>query len=136
MGDCVFCKIIEGEIPSARVWEDENFLAFLSIRPINPGHTLVIPKKHSSYLFDMEDKDLGQLMIACKLIARAIKKAFNPQTGKVGVMVAGGEVPHVHIHLIPMNNEGDLTFARQKFDVPFSEIEENAKKIKAALSGN
>lgn len=133
MDQCIFCEIVKGEIPAAKVWEDEDFLAFLSIRHINPGHTLVIPKKHVLYLFEMEDKEIGELMIKCKPIAQAIRQAFNPKTGKVGVMVAGGEVPHVHIHLIPMDHEGDLTFARQKLNVPFSEIEQNAQKIKKLL---
>lgn len=134
MEDCVFCKIINGEIPAAKVWEDENYIAFLSIAPINPGHTLIIPKKHTDYIFDLSDKDLGELMIVCKPIAFAIKKAFNPKLGRVGIMVAGGEVPHVHIHLIPMNHEGDLTFDRQKPNTPAEEIKRNTEKIKENLS--
>lgn len=134
MEDCIFEKIINGEIPAAKVWEDENFLAFLTIAPINPGHTLVIPKKHIEYFFDLENKDLADLMVACKPIAQAIKKAFNPATGKVGVMVAGSGVPHIHVHLIPMNNEHDLTFERAKHDIPFEELKQNAEKIKEALA--
>lgn len=132
MEDCVFDKIIKGEVPSYKVYEDGEFLAFLSIRPINPGHTLVIPKKHISYLFDMEDEALSRLMIAGKKVARTLKKAFNPQTGKVGVMVAGGEVPHVHIHLIPMDHETDLTFERQRSDVSPEEFMKVLEKIKTA----
>lgn len=133
MEDCVFCKIIRGEIPAEKVWEDENYLAFMSIAPINPGHTLVIPKKHTDYIFDLNDKDLEELMVMSKPIAIAIKKAFNPKTGRVGVMVAGDGVHHVHIHLIPMDNERDLTFDRQKPNTHAEEIEANAQKIKEAL---
>lgn len=133
MNSCVFCQIISGLLPAAKVWENDKFLAFLSVAPINPGHTLVIPKKHMEYIFDMEDKDLGELFIVCKPIANAIQKAFQPKTGRVGIMVAGGEVPHVHIHLIPMDSEGDLTFARAKPGTPFEELQKNAEKIKQSL---
>lgn len=114
MDACIFCKIVKGEIPSAKVWENNEHLAFLSIAPIMPGHTLVIPKKHSDYLFDMDDEALGKLIKASKPVAIKLKIAMNPKTGKIGVMVAGLEVPHTHIHLIPMNSEGDLTFAKAK----------------------
>lgn len=133
MDFCIFDQIIEGKIPATKVWEDENFLAFLTTKPINPGHTLVIPKKHTEYIFDLSDQELAALIVACKPIAQAIKKAFNPKTGKVGVMVAGSGVPHAHIHLIPMDTETDLTFERAK-DASAEELEENAKKIKANLS--
>lgn len=133
MEDCIFCKIIKGEIPAAKVWEDKDHIAFLSTAPINPGHTLLIPKKHVSYIFNMEDEDLKKLLVAAKPIAKALEKAFSPVTGKVGVMVAGGEIAHVHVHLIPMDKESDLTFAREKHDVPFSEIEKNAEKIRHFL---
>ncbi|OGE72074.1 hypothetical protein A2617_02830 [Candidatus Daviesbacteria bacterium RIFOXYD1_FULL_41_10] len=129
MDNCVFCKIIRGEIPSAKVFEDEDFLAFLTINPINPGHTLVIPKKHISYVFDMEDSELGKFLMVCKPIAKALEKAFNPKTGKIGIMVAGLEVPHAHIHLIPMESEGDLNFANAKSVSP-DELSQNAEKIK------
>ncbi|KKS64611.1 hypothetical protein A3A14_00230 [Candidatus Daviesbacteria bacterium RIFCSPLOWO2_01_FULL_43_38] len=134
MEDCIFCKIIRGEVPSFKVWEDENFLAFLSIEPINPGHTLVIPKKHIDYVFDMEESQLGELFVVCKPIAEALKKVFNPLSGKIGIMVAGQEVPHVHISLIPINNEGDLTFERAK-QATSENLQENAGKIKAELAG-
>lgn len=112
--DCVFCKIVKGEIPSFKVSEDENYLAFLSIAPMKPGHTLVIPKKHSEYLFDMDDPELGEVMRFSKPVAEILKNKLQPKTGKIGVMVAGLEVPHTHIHLIPMDSEGDLTFANAK----------------------
>lgn len=133
MENCVFCKIIKAEIPSSKVWENKEFLAFLSIAPINPGHTLVIPKKHIDYIFDLDDGLLGQLFIMCKPIAQAIKKAFDPKTGKVGIMVAGGEIAHAHIHLIPMDSEKDLSFDRSKAGVPISEIQKAAEKIRIQL---
>ncbi len=114
MDNCLFCKIIKGEIPSFKVAEDNDFLAFLSIAPINPGHTLVIPKKHSEYIFDTDDSILKRILIFAKPVAKNLEKALNPKTGKIGIMVAGLEVPHTHIHLIPMDQEGDLTFAKAK----------------------
>ncbi|MDD2823193.1 MAG: HIT family protein [Candidatus Daviesbacteria bacterium] len=133
MDDCIFDKIIKGEVPAEKVWENENFLAFLSIAPINPGHTLVIPKQHIDYFFDMDDKILGEIMVVCKPIAKAIKKAFNPKLGRIGVMISGSGVPHVHVHLIPMNDEKDLTFERQKPDTSKEELKENAEKIRENL---
>ena len=124
MDSCIFCKIVKGEIPSFKVWEDDNNYAFLSIAPIKPGHTLVIPKKHSEYLFDMEDAELAELVRFSKPVANKLKNALNPKTGKVGVMVAGLEVAHTHIHLIPMDSEGDLTFANAK-----SESQEELKEV-------
>lgn len=118
MENCIFCKIIAGDIPSLKVWEDKNHLAFLSIAPIMPGHTLVIPKKHSDYVFDMEDEPLAELIKATKPVAKKLKTAMNPKTGKIGIMVAGLEVPHTHVHLIPMDSEGDLTFAKAKPATP------------------
>lgn len=130
MGECVFDKIIQGEIPSYKVYEDDEHLAFLTIHPINPGHTLVIPKKHIPYIFDMEDEELGKLMAVCKKVARMLEKAFNPKSGKIGIMVAGEEVSHVHIHLIPFDSGSDLTFARQRTDVAPEEFEEVINIIK------
>lgn len=112
MENCIFCKIIKGDLPSYKVWEDEEHLAFLSIFPIKTGHTLVIPKKHVDYAFDLEDQDLAKLIIASKKVSELLRKAFKPTTNKVGVMIAGLQVPHAHIHLIPMDNEGELTFAK------------------------
>lgn len=112
MDDCIFCKIVNGSIPSFKVYENENFLAFLSIAPIKPGHTLVIPKKHSEYLFDMEEAALSGLMAASKPVAKILQEKLQPKTGKIGVMVAGLEVAHTHLHLIPMDEEGDLNFEK------------------------
>lgn len=132
MDNCVFCKIIKGEIPYNKIWEDENFLASLSIDPIKPGHALVIPKKHTDYIFDLDDDELGKFMVACKPVARALKQVFHPKTGKVGIMVEGLGVLHAHIHLIPMDTEHDLNFDNAK-RASSEELEQNAEKIKSAL---
>jgi histidine triad (HIT) family protein len=126
----IFAKILSGEIPSHKILENEKYFAFLDIRPVNPGHTLVIPKKEVDYIFDMEDDLLGGLMVFAKKVAKAIGKAFPCQ--KVGVMVAGLEVPHTHIHLIPINAVNDLNFARAKNASP-DELAEAARRIRAAL---
>ena len=108
MEDCIFCKIIEGKIPNYTVWEDDNHLAFLTIQPVKPGHTLVIPKKHQPYLFELPDNEMGPLFVAVKKVSKILEKTFKPKTGKLGVLVAGQQVPHIHIHLIPMDDEQDL----------------------------
>lgn len=130
MENCIFCKIVKGEVPAATVWEDDKYLSFLTISPINPGHTLVIPKRHIPYFFDLADQEIGEIMVTSKKIAQAMRKALHPKSGKIGVMVAGGEVAHAHIHLIPMDHESDLDFKRQKPDTPFDKIKANAEKIK------
>lgn len=129
MENCIFCKIINNKISSFKILENEEFLAFLSISPINPGHTLVIPKKHTDYFFDLEDQILNKILIFSKPIAVALKNAFNPQTGRIGIMIAGMGVPHAHVHLIPIDQEGDLNFARSKHNVSQEELLENQKKI-------
>ena len=108
----LFTRIIDGEIPCHKICEDENYLAFLDIRPINPGHSLVIPKKEIDYLFDVDDALLGGMMVFAKRIAHAIKKEVECQ--RIGIMVAGLEVPHAHIHLIPIFEIPDLNFANAK----------------------
>lgn len=126
----IFTKILSGEILAHKILENEKYLAFLDIRPVNPGHTLVIPKQEVDYIFDLEDELLKGLMVFAKKVARAIKSAVPCQ--KVGVMVAGIEVPHAHIHLIPINSVGDLNFARAKA-MPQEELGAIASKIRAAL---
>jgi len=108
----LFTRIVRGEIPAHKILENDQYLAFLDLRPVNPGHTLVIPKQEIDYIFDMEDELLKGLMVFTKKVARAIGKAFPCK--KVGIMVAGIEVPHAHVHLIPINSVGDLSFARAK----------------------
>lgn len=132
MDECVFCKIVAGEIPAYKIWEDDDFLAFLSNKPIKKGHTLIIPKKHLPDLFEMEDDHLSKLMIASKPLARALKKSLKPKTGKIGIMVAGLEVPHTHIHLISMDSEGDLDFSKAK-DVTNEELKDISSQIQRSL---
>jgi histidine triad (HIT) family protein len=131
MDNCIFCKIVKGELPSYKVWEDEDHLAFLSIMPIKEGHTLVIPKKHEDYIFDLEDQNLEKLIIASKKVSQILKKAFKPKLNKIGVIVYGADIPHTHIHLAPMDKSGELNFAKQK---PASEesLQKVLAKIKAA----
>lgn len=114
MSECIFCQIVNKEIPSFTIFENEQFLAFLSIAPINPGHTLIIPKKHSGYFFEMDDELLAKILLFAKPVSEALVKALKPNTGKIGMMVAGLQVPHSHLHLIPMDGEGDLTFSRAR----------------------
>lgn len=104
----IFSKIVAGEIPCYKVAEDENFFAFLDINPIGWGHTLVIPKKETDYIFDLNDKELGDMIIFAKKVAKGIQKAIPCK--KVGMAVLGLEVPHAHIHLVPLKNEGDMDF--------------------------
>ena len=123
----LFTKIIQGEIPCHKIMEDDHHLAFLDIRPLNPGHTLVIPKKETNYIFDLDDQALGNLMNFAKKAAVKIKKVMPCQ--RIGVMVAGLEVPHTHIHLIPINRIADLNFALAK-TVSNDELADVAKKIR------
>ena len=123
----IFSKIVAGEIPSYKVAEDENYYAFLDINPLAKGHTLVIPKKEVDYLFDLDDDTLAGLTIFAKKIAHKIKE----QTGcvKVAMVVLGLEVPHTHIHLIPMNSEKDVDFSAEKLKLSPEEFAEIAAKI-------
>ena len=125
----IFTKIINGEISCHKIMEDANYLAFLDIRPINTGHALVIPKKETDYIFDMDDKSLGGMMAFAKKVAAKIKKVVACK--KVGVMVAGLEVAHAHIHLVPIHNVLDLNFANAKAAKP-EDLAKTAEKIRAA----
>lgn len=107
----IFSRIIAGEIPCYKIAEDDRFFAFLDINPVNWGHTLVVPKKEVDYIFDMEDEELSAFNIFAKRVAKAIKKAIPCR--KVGVTVIGLEVPHAHIHLVPMKAEGDMNFSKK-----------------------
>ena len=127
----VFTKILAGEIPAHKILENDEYLAFLDIRPINPGHTLVIPKKEIDYIFDIEDELLKGLVVFAKKAAKAIGKTIPCK--KVGVMVAGLEVPHAHIHLIPIiESLTELNFARAKA-MPQEELTAIAAKMRANL---
>lgn len=127
----LFSKIVSGEIPSYKIAEDENYFAFLDINPLAIGHTLVIPKIEVNYIFDVEDELLAGMMIFSKRIAKAIDKVCDCK--RVGVAVIGLEVPHAHIHLIPINNIQDIDFSQPKLKLSVSELENMAEKIKAAL---
>ncbi len=123
----IFTKIVNGEIPAYKVAEDENYFAFLDISPVVKGHTLVIPKKEVDYLFDLDDVTYAGLQMFAKKVAKGLKKAIPCQ--KVGVLVLGLEVPHAHIHLVPMQNEGDLlNFSDKKKFTP-EEFQEITKLI-------
>ena len=123
----IFSRIINGEIPCYKVAENDKFFAFLDINPLVKGHTLVIPKKEVDYIFDIEDNDLGEMMIFAKQIAKKIKDVIP--CVKVGVAVIGLEVPHAHIHLVPMQKEGDLDFKRPKLQLSQEEFVELQKKL-------
>ena len=123
----LFTKIIKGEIPSYNVAEDDNYYAFLDINPLKKGHTLVIPKIEDDYIFNLDDKTLAGLMLFAKKVALAQKKAIPCQ--RIGVAVLGMEVPHVHIHLVPLDNEKDLNFSNPKLKLSDEEMSEIAKKI-------
>jgi histidine triad (HIT) family protein len=126
----IFSKIISGEIPCYKVAEDENFLAFLDIQPLRKGHVLVIPKIGVDYIFDMEDDQLGKMMAFSKTVAHKIKAVFPCR--KVGVTVIGLEVPHAHIHLIPINGIQDMNFAQEKLVLDAEELKEIAVAIEQA----
>lgn len=106
MSDCLFCKIVAGTIPAHKVWEDESHLAFLTIGPIREGHTLVIPKAHAAYLFDLDDASYHSLLTASKTVAKRLKEVFD--VPRVGVAVEGFAVDHVHIHLVPLTAGNQL----------------------------
>lgn len=108
----IFTKIVNGEIPSYKVAEDDKYYAFLDINPLQKGHTLVIPKKETDYIFDLSDEDLSGLMVFAKKVACAIDRAVPCQ--RVGVAVLGLDVPHAHIHLVPLNSGDDLNFSNPK----------------------
>lgn len=112
--DCAFCKIITGSVPCFKIWEDADNLAFLNIQPIKTGHTLVIPRKHYEYLFELDDEQYQSLALATKTVAGILKKAFSPKSGKIGQIVYGMDIAHVHIHLSPIDQSGDLSFSHQR----------------------
>ena len=125
----IFSKIIKGDIPSYKVAEDDNFYAFLDINPVAKGHTLVVPKKEIDYIFDQTDADLAAHTLFAKRVAAAIKKAIPCK--RVGVEVMGLEVPHAHIHLIPLNEEGDMDFRKEHLKLSADEMQDICKKIAA-----
>lgn len=127
----LFEKIIAGEIPAYKVAEDDNYLAFLDIFPLKRGHTLVIPKTPVDYIFDLEDDVLAGLNVFAKKVAKGIEKVIPCE--RIGVAVIGLEVPHTHIHLIPINNVSDVNFANPKLEFTKEEFEHIAAEIAAAI---
>ena len=127
----IFSRIVAGEIPCYKVAEDDKFFAFLDINPLVKGHTLVIPKQEVDYIFDLSDDDLAAMQVFAKHVAAAIKRAFP--CIKVGQAVLGLEVPHAHIHLIPMQSEKDMLFSNPKLKLSDEEFAQIAAAIRAAL---
>ena len=125
----IFSRIIAGEIPSYKCAEDERFYAFLDINPVAKGHTLVVPKQEVDYLFDLDDETLAAMTVFAKRVAKAIQQAFPCR--KVGMAVLGLEVNHAHIHLIPLQSEGDMDFRKEKLQLPAEEMQAIADKILA-----
>ena len=127
----IFTKIIHGEIPSYKVAEDERFLAFLDIFPLAKGHLLVIPKKETNYIFDLESEEYLGLWQFTQLVAKAMDKVFD--CDRIGVAVIGLEVPHAHIHLVPLKNMTNINFEKPKLKFSPEEFEEIAQKIRRAV---
>ena len=126
MEESIFSRIAKGEIPSYKVAANEKFYAFLDINPIQVGHTLVIPRKQTDYIFDLDDDTLAEMIVFAKKVAKQIKK--NIKCNRVAVVVLGLEVPHAHIHLIPINSEQDVEF-RKKLKTTPEELADTARKL-------
>jgi histidine triad (HIT) family protein len=134
MENCVFCKLAKGEVEDLRVWEDENFVAFLDINPFVRGHTLIIPKKHTRWVWDLGEKEYLNYLLAVKNLANILKKAFGTEC--VQLIIAGMDVPHTHIHLLPrLENDGIPAVPKIPLDPKPSEgeMKEIVEKIKVAL---
>lgn len=127
----IFTKIIKGEIPCYQIAETEKSFAFLDINPLAKGHTLVIPKKEVDYMFDLDDEHLTDLTLLAKKIAKAIEKVVSCE--RIGSAVVGLEVPHAHLHLIPINGVHDIDFSRPKLEFSEKEFKEIAQKIRESL---
>ena len=128
----IFTRIVNGEIPCYKIAEDENFFAFLDISPLAKGHTLVIPKVETDYIFDIDDTQLGNMMVFAKKVAIALKETIPCL--RVGVAVIGLEVPHAHIHLVPLNSMSDIDFSRPKLKLTSEELNEIAQSISLAFT--
>ncbi len=124
----VFSKIVQGEIPSHKIAETDKFLAFLDIRPLTKGHTLVIPKKEIDYFFDLDDPLLGEIMVFAKKVAKAIEASITCK--RIGLSVVGLEVPHAHIHLIPINSVADMSFSKAPLTMNQDELGAIAQQIR------
>ena len=131
MEDTIFTKIVKGEIPCYKIAENDKFFAFLDISPIAKGHTLVITKLQNDYIFDLPDELLGEMMVFAKKVAVGIKKAIP--CNRVGVAVIGIDVPHNHIHLVPINGVGDLNFKAERVQLTQEEFQQIAERISSAV---
>jgi histidine triad (HIT) family protein len=130
MGTCIFCQIIKGVEPAHRVWESEDFLAFLTIRPCNPGHTLLIPKTHVDYVFDLEEPLYSNIFRAAKQLSEPIKQATDAK--RIGVAIEGLSVPHVHLHLVPLHDIDELDPHRH-IEQTQHELAEMAERIRREI---
>ena len=127
----IFSKIIAGEIPGTFVWKDDRCVAFLSIAPMMPGHTLVVPRDEVDHWIDLEPALAQHLFVVAQIIGKAQRQAFSPR--RIGVMIVGDEVPHTHIHVVPINSAGELSFAHADPNPPEGSLDEAAAKLRAAL---
>ena len=127
----IFSRIINGEIPCYKIAENDQFFAFLDINPLSKGHTLVVPKHETDYIFNIDDEELGQMMVFAKQVAKAIEKAIPCK--RIAVAVIGLEVPHAHIHLVPIRCEGDLDFKKEHLKLSQEEFLDIQRKITAEL---
>jgi len=127
----IFSKIVSGDIPAFKVDEDDNYVAFLDISPLAKGHVLVIPKKETDYIFDLDSEEFLGLFSFAKKVAKAMDKIISCE--RIGVAVIGLEVPHAHIHLVPLHDVSDINFERPKLKFPDSEMKEIADLIKSAI---
>jgi histidine triad (HIT) family protein len=125
----IFTRIINGEIPCYKIAEDDNYFAFLDINPLKKGHALVVPKKEVDYIFDIDDNTLGGMLVFSKRVAKAIEKTVSCK--RIGIAVLGLEVPHAHIHLVPLQGGNDIDFSKPKLKLSKEEFEELASKISA-----
>lgn len=123
----IFSRIVKGEIPCYKIAEDERFFAFMDINPVQKGHTLVIPKREDDYIFNLADDEIGAMMVFAKKVAKAIEKAVPCK--RIGVAIIGLEVPHAHIHLIPITQEGDMDFKKEHVKLTEEEFKEVQKRI-------
>jgi len=128
----IFSRIIAGEIPCYKIAEDERFFAFLDINPLSKGHTLVVPKKEVDYIFDLDDATLSDMILFSKKVSKAIENSVSCL--RIGVAVIGLEVPHAHIHLIPINNESDMNFKNPKLKLSNEEMNEIALTIQKYIN--
>ena len=128
MSDSIFTKIIKGEIPCYKITEDDRFIAFLDVFPIKKGHTLVVPKVQIDYLFDLDDSLLSDLMIFAKKVSQKMQSAISCE--RIGIAVIGLEVPHAHIHLVPLDTVGDIDFSQPKLQLSAMEMTEIADSIR------